>query len=337
MLKKPNLLCSCGGFQRLSHCAGPSSISPHFPGRQWKRESFQPQCKRFAHVHSSHPLRPDDDLTWPSHTNFSPYDLFKQDRNTPYSKRRFYELAKIYHPDCPCKDHPQCKHLDDQARLHRYRLLVAAHEILSDPGRREAYDKFGEGWIHRAELFERRRPAGPAEAGEDGWWQDPTLRPKHTRTRDYVDPIFKNATWEDWEAWRQRENGQEPQATTVSHDRFASFVFLVVLFVGSAQVVTITSWGSHVEDRVKEVHQQCSKFLEGRRQHTLSDLDSGDKRIQSFLIKRDPSGHGLKGEEEEDYRRVLHTQRTAAVADDIDRLGKEAHVPNDGNGGPTGL
>ena len=329
MLKKSNLLCSCGGLQLLHFQPGPSSISPRSPVHPRNRDSFQAQCKRFAHVHNTGPLRSNDDLTWPSNSNFSPYDIFRLDRNAPYSKRRFYELAKIYHPDSPCNKHPQCRNLAEKDRLHRYRLLVAAHEILSDPRKREAYDKFGDGWHHRAELF------GARKAAES--WQDPTLHPKYRRTKDRVDPIFRNATWEDWEAWRKAETGQGgPQTTVVSHNTFASFVVFVVLFVGTAQVVTIGKWSSHVEDRVKEVDEKCSKFLGERRNHTVNKLGSGDQRIQSFLIKRDPSGCGLKGEEEEAYRRILGSRRTTTVADDSDGMGKESHVVNEAKEGTTG-
>ncbi|KAL1957925.1 hypothetical protein VTO42DRAFT_5317 [Malbranchea cinnamomea] len=322
MLKKSQFLCPCGGFKRFSQHSGPLPISPHASSRACKPERFQSQCRRFAHVHGSHSLRPDEDLSWPTHPNFTPYDLFKLDRNAPYSKRRFYELAKIYHPDLPCNGHPLCKGLSDSVRLHRYRLLVAAHEILSDPVKRAAYDKFGEGWHHRTELFGTCRTTD--------LWKEPPFYPKYTRTSQGADPIFRNATWEDWEAWHHSHNGGGgPQATIVSHNTFATFVILIALFVGTAQVVAIGRYSNHVEERVNEVHEKCSRFLNGRRQQTLSQLESKEERIQSFLTRRDPSGYGLREGEAEEYRRLLGNHRTTREMDDIEILGKGPPVAND--------
>src|SRR5690348_6812083 len=46
---------------------------------------------------------PHPNIPWPEVTSTnaipSPYEIFNQKKGSPYSKHRFYELVKIYHPD----------------------------------------------------------------------------------------------------------------------------------------------------------------------------------------------------------------------------------------------
>lgn len=289
MLKKSTLLCSCGGLQSLTPLP---SIQPHSPPRSTARHSATTvrQCKRFAHVHESRFI--EDDYTWPSGASFSPYDVVKQDRGAPYSKRRFYQLVKIYHPDRPCNEHPLCKDLSHSVRTQRYRLLVAAHELLSDPVKRDAFDKFGQGWYHRAELF--------------GAVSKDALNMNYAERREVDPEIFRNATWQDWERYRQKKEGrQQQQSSPVSHGTFASLFLLLSLFGGAAQMVGAEKYSGYVDRRVAEVDKECGRILEGRRQETKSQLNSKDTRVQSFLKKRDPSCSGLNQAEQETYRENL--------------------------------
>ncbi|CRK36032.1 hypothetical protein BN1708_006890 [Verticillium longisporum] len=51
--------------------------------------------RSYATAHDSHAAH----HRWPSHSNPTPYDIFAIDKATPYTKARFYELVKLYHPD----------------------------------------------------------------------------------------------------------------------------------------------------------------------------------------------------------------------------------------------
>jgi curved DNA-binding protein CbpA len=228
-------------------------------------------------------------LSWPAHSSFTPYDIFHQDRSAPYSKRRYYELVKVYHPDNQHNDHPILKNVSDEVRLRRYRLIVTAHEILSDPAKRAAYDTDGSGW--------HSHPDHP----------NPRVYPQtYKKPADYDSSVFHNATWEDWERYYNRH--QPKQVQTVSHRTFVTFIVLIVAFGGLAKASWISQNQTSLARRIQEVNIKSARLLAGRRQQT-DNLQSADKRVQQFLIQRDPTKSGLKEEEEIVYKEALAPDR----------------------------
>jgi hypothetical protein len=315
MMKKSALIPSCGYWNHCRHThLSPLASRLTVPPVRRRSHPSQPQSKRFAHVlHRSPSLDPEEDLNWPSTPNFSPYELFKQDRNGPYCKHRFYKLVKLYHPDRQCTDHPACKGLSDAARLERYRLIVAANELLSDPAKRAAYDRYGVGWHKLSQHADS--------------WSSAFSHTQSSGPREDPDSIFNNATWEDWEQWRQRKEGRTQAPTIVSHQTFAVFVVLVSLFVGTAQAVAIGKHSSLVEERSNALNQKCGRFLEERRHEARAQTEPGE-RIQNFLIRRDPSGHGLNEQEQELYRHHLGP-RAERMLDQTDEPRVNLRPPNE--------
>ncbi|RDW86567.1 J domain-containing protein [Aspergillus mulundensis] len=221
---------------------------------------------------------PEKDFSWPSTPSFTPYDVIGHTRGAPYPKHRYYELVKIYHPDRPCNDHPLCRNITPEVRLQRYRIVVTAHEILSDSNRRAAYDATGMGWAFNP-APERRR-------------------------RNPNDPIYNNATWEDWERWYSRN--EPKQETVVDHKTFVMFVVLLFFMGAAVQASWITTVSTGYEDRLKELNEHSTRFLNQRRENTVKQMPGSDAKVQHFLIRRDPSGFGLKGEEKGVYRDALN-------------------------------
>ncbi|KAE8371213.1 hypothetical protein BDV26DRAFT_276588 [Aspergillus bertholletiae] len=290
MFKKPQIFCLRG--LHLLNPACPSS--PPYP-------RFSPH-RCYATAHGVH----DDDLAWPSSPSFTPYDVFKQDRNAPYSKHRFYELVKIYHPDRPCNGHPLCKDLSPETRVHRYHLVVTAHEILSDPSRRAAYDLSGAGWnLH---------PPGA---------HPPWARPG---SRDWS-PIHANATWEDWEQWQNRYNGK--QQTMVDHRTFLRLIILLTLLGGALQASWINKLSIGHEDRLQQLNEETMRLLAGRRENTVKQMHSSEAKVQHFLMRRDPSGVGLKEQEQPVYQQVLYPRESVSEeADPVKMRATETKEPD---------
>lgn len=283
MFKKPSLLC-CGGLQLLS-----SPTAALSPARLSNGPSgFKPWLSHSKRTYATASDPSEHEYSWPATPSFTPYDVLNLHRTAPYSKHRYYDLVKIYHPDRPCNEHPLCKNITPEVRLQRYHIVVAAHEILSDPDRRAAYDQFGTGWSHSPKRYNTVADA-TAEWGPYG----PT--------------IYANATWEDWERWHNRHG--EKQQTVVDHRTFTRLVILLTLFAGAVQASWISQLNSGYEQRLREVSEDSMRFLSGRRQHTVQQMPSNDARVQSFLIRRDPTGSGLKDDEQSVYHKELHARR----------------------------
>ena len=327
MLKKPTiLLSSYSGFRNLNppHQHLINTSPPHStqrPGSSFtspdRTRQRQPQQRRtYAEVHHPHPKEKpphNDDLQWPDHPTSiaapTPYQIFQQQQGAPYCKQRFYELVKIYHPDRP---HPASSYpLSHAHRLERYRLVVAANAILSDPIKRHAYDRYGAGWNGTPESGSHHY--GWANASGTGWagYKGPGS-PAH------------NATWEDWERWYQRDgNGKGGRAPPQEPLYFSNsaFVTLIVLFAALGTFGQVTRVGEHSRsfiEQIENVHDDCSKDLMRRRgremlQHERHGSGNSDRdaRIESFLKMREPVGYAG----EESYRRLLPAPQVCSSGD----------------------
>lgn len=251
--------------------ASASSTSSH--------ESTRQHCKAYATIASEHggPTGKPSEHVWPKGLSPTPYAIFAMKHNAEYSKARFYELVKLYHPDLTGQGRDS---LTPHVRMERYRLIVAAHGILSDPDKRTAYDRFGAGWNGKAsEDFSGGGKAGPFSQS----WSDPS------------DPIFANATWEDWErfyARRAREadpngNHDAPQAPVyLRNSHFITLVAVVAFMASSANYSRAQDAGTYFVEQRDIVHDRAAKELRKVRQET-SGMKARDERIQWFMRQRE--------------------------------------------------
>lgn len=153
-------------------------------------------------------------------------------------------------------------------RLERYRLVVAANEILSNDAKRRAYDLYGTGWNGKCAM------EGLSREAYKSW-------------RDQPGNASRNATWEDWERWRHERNGSKPPQSPVFMSN-ELFVFVLCLFVvmGSvaqgrrASTTTLT-----VVDLRDQKHAAISDSI--RRQHEAKAPLSRRERVDSFVRQRE--------------------------------------------------
>ncbi|KAG9241006.1 hypothetical protein BJ878DRAFT_254779 [Calycina marina] len=292
MLLKQKALLSCNAFQSLSRFTT-SSTEP----------SNNPSCHHRHHQTRSYAVFNEGksrhvDYRWPEITGTNkvpnPYQIFNQQKGSKYSKERFYTLVKIYHPD----RHDQVMNdgLDYATKLERYRLVVAANDILSDPIKRNAYDTWGAGWNSSNEAG---MPHGMARTSTKyGTYTQRGWNPKPGAP-------MRNATWEDWERWHQKEAGGPQQETFSSNSVFVSLImmFAAIGFVG--QVTRVESHTETVMEHRGALHISVSEDLRRRRQGTAAIEANRDERIRSFLNSRGPDGYGVTGLENTDDVKLL--------------------------------
>lgn len=245
-------------------------LSHHRPIVPTAPEAFQ--TRRFASVHhgvgdaelpKDHPAS-----HWPASKSPTPYEIFGQRKDDPYNKRRFHELVKLYHPDR--HPHTSLHEIPHTTRLERYRLVVAANDILSNPQKRRMYDLYDLGWSNHPDL-----PNEDVRATINAWHRRPGS-------------ASMNATWEDWERWRKEQEsggtGGQQKPIFVSNGAFVAIVSFFVI-MGSWQHATHgVQSGVALLDEHEQKHATINKEL---RQRYGEQAGLGrEARVDNFLKQR---------------------------------------------------
>lgn len=244
-----------------------------------------------------------DNMNWPRRRNDpnpfvpSPYEIFGIDRRAVYTKHRYYELVKIYHPDRAIYSGLNGSHeLSHGEKLERYRLIVLAHEILSDPVKRRAYDTYGAGWGDKARSTTRHSRGYSTASGKTyGFGPNDDNSP------------FANATWEDWERWYRRQHSENQKqayaGTYINHNAFAAFIVTVAVLTGILQATRAGQLAGNMADKQLAFTEETSRFMTDRASRLTEETTNSNTRVKHFLERRDPTRYGLKEEEEISYRR----------------------------------
>ncbi|KAI0594007.1 hypothetical protein F4775DRAFT_464886 [Biscogniauxia sp. FL1348] len=289
MILKTSTIALCSSYYCPTPTAGlPALLSPSPP---WAPCATSPPCKlstrrprgpenvlfskhtcrdtrTYATLSDDRSRKPSDPAPpgWPSSRDPTPYEIFGQHRHSPYSKAKFYELVKIYHPDRHQHDTGQV--LSHAVRLDRYRMVVAANEILSDPVKRREYNLYGAGWGGR------RSMQGYYRQADRSWREEPGN-------------ASMNATWEDWERWYEERDGRRKrqQPVYMSNGLFVGLLcmFVVVGSMGQARRASTSSMDL-VEVRDQK-HRAIGRDLR-QRQHEQALL-SRHERVEHFIRERE--------------------------------------------------
>ena len=261
--------------------------------------------------------------TWPTPPNGqacpTPYQIFAMKHNATYSKTRFYELVKLYHPD---RSNGPDSEVPQTVRVERYRLIVAAHTILSDPTKRSAYDRFGAGWNGKAEIGGRGTWYQPSPHGQPG--------PFSQNSNDPKDPIWQNATWEDWQrywAWRAHKDGsaegvhRRKQAPVYFNNSY--FLFLVMLLAmmgGTANYNRAQDAGTSFVEQRDVAHDRAVKELRKVRQEASSG--SRQDRIDWFMRNREATrGFDVESVRQERADRLLPDREVCRSEEIVEKDG----------------
>ncbi|CAD6443251.1 44f33426-18e2-4931-9da6-0c5aa11a868c [Sclerotinia trifoliorum] len=294
MLKKSAiLLSSCSNLQCFYASSHISTTSLSYP---FTSQNHQPQYlfqrRKYAIISDGRSANQHGGLRWPeltsAHAVPTPYQIFNQKKGSPYSKRRFYELVKLYHPDKHGIDTNDG--LDYDTKLSRYRLIIAANDILSNPIKRSAYDTYGAGWNGCPDVL------------------DP--RDRHGDNRGWAGPggPAQNATWEDWERWYKRDAKGQQEPQFLSNGAFVLLIAIFVVVGGLGQLTRLDNYSMKFLEQRDTLHDKMSKDLRQRRKETKYEFGSREERIHSFLRQRqDPL--------EETYRKLLPNPEVCSSKD----------------------
>ncbi|KAH7156888.1 hypothetical protein EDB81DRAFT_867793 [Dactylonectria macrodidyma] len=246
-----------------------SSVSPSSPLQSTSTPSYHPR-RSYATVNTgprggnrAHDKVPD----WPKTPNPTPYDIFSMQRDDPYTKHRFFHLVKLYHPDRHSHD-SAVQHVPTATRLERYRLIVAANDLLSDPSKRSLYDTQGVGWT-----------------GSRSPTLNESVRHADKSWRHQPGNAARNATWEDWERWYDARDGRTADSMYMSNGVFATLVVMLCMIGAFAQMTRAEQSGA---DYIEMRNQ--SNLAIGRQMARSTYVASGrtkDERVDSFLRDRE--------------------------------------------------
>lgn len=188
--------------------------------------------------------------------------------------------------------------------MERFRLVVAANEILCDPVKRRAYDQFGAGWSDNKDVAGQREQANSTGKARTRRYDNMTAEEaasafaawswkfshKNVNSQNFDDSPRGNATWEDWEKWYHRYDPRPPPRPLAKN---TSFLTLVILFgfVGVlTQVSRLENHSASLMDGAERQHGSLSRDL-SRMQREMVMYDSRNQRIQSFLNSRGIDDH----------------------------------------------
>jgi curved DNA-binding protein CbpA len=314
--KKPAVLLSCyNAFGCLNapsscqSCTSSTRLSQH-PGskpqshRRWR--TYATVASEPPRNESKRPVSEHEEAHWPRTEPSrlpTPYQILNCRPGATYSKHHFYRLVKLYHPDRYVNEHLQTTSstvhaLPQHVRLERYRLIVAAHTILSDPSKRRLYDQFGSGWAGRPDLSSLRY-GGSSSTPEPRQWP-PGQNPMY------------NATWEDWERWyqaqREHEEGSSDQHSSSSSSSpqqhrgllmnnyaFVSLIVMLAALGGVGQATRASSFSTAFREQKEAANERTHADLMGVRAHAAASGSSREAKVERFLKQRDGAAWADEG------------------------------------------
>ncbi|CAH02298.1 Jid1p [Kluyveromyces lactis] len=210
------------------------------------------------------------DSNWPKDNQpKSPYSLFELTESNftkALLKKRFHELARLYHPDhssnrtilkrnnstelTSSNIHDNVLSTSDKS--DRFKIIKEAYELLKDPGRKHQYDMLGLGWVYGPKPI-------PTASG----------MPRYERHEKF----YNAGTWEDYSNIRRNDKEEVGPLS------------MLIWFFGIFAIVELTSLLSRLEESINKrdfAHDETEKHL------TLAYINYGldeDKwsRLRRFL------------------------------------------------------
>ncbi|KAI5820647.1 hypothetical protein BZA77DRAFT_81994 [Pyronema omphalodes] len=243
--------------------------------------SLTPQLRNYAT-----PVNTSSDIyRWPSNPYPTPYEILSHTPGKPYTKSRYTELLKIYHPD-HAHHYPAASH-----RKERFLLIQTAHHILSSPQRRADYDRYYTGWPIRPPKTtgvgssSSSSSSSASSAAASTWW---TAREGHNNASEFhwggSHDARNNANWEDWERWYAAQSQCGEQKELYARNGTVVTIILIMAFVGTFAEL---NYAHNAGQEAVELGEKQSQALGRDMQRRMIGSDR-DERVKRFLLQKDP-------------------------------------------------
>lgn len=198
------------------------------------------KCQRKSSFRLASTIAPDQEVPfWPTSSSPTPYDILgvdsQQIKDKRLLKRKYRDLCKLYHPDISFSrkllDH-KGKELNDQAKESRFKQINSAYSLLSDPRKRNLYDRFKTGWDFTSNTHMQYDATSAAAYGTNPW--------SSKRYNTYDDQFWHAGNWEDYaHMGKDKEKEQDPIFKSELARKNKDVLILLIgvaLVMGCAQV-----------------------------------------------------------------------------------------------------
>ncbi|KAG7830389.1 hypothetical protein KL942_001385 [Ogataea angusta] len=216
---------------------------------------------------------------YPTFKNATPYDVLGLKQSNVKQeelKRRFYELAKVYHPDSA---HDA---LENKEKEHRFKRILAAYALLKNPQTRQNYDNYGIGWEDNSSSLYRPKTApqaGHYRPSTYGTWED-----RWHGQQDFGFGYYTDNTWRDMGPNASNmETFRQNRRTIFLTLLLATGIYTALQF---AHIIFYDDYigGTYRESLVKRIQmteRSRKDLIDARENYGFGD--SKEERIQRFL------------------------------------------------------
>lgn len=214
---------------------------------------------------------------YPASEHPSPYEIFgmgPHNLNQKMLKKEYYQLAKKYHPDSNGGSE-ETAGLSKEVKDARFKKISNAYEILKNPSRRHAYDRFGQGW-------EGGRPGPYGRDGATANYASTATAGGGARYSQDTDGFWGASGWQDYEDLRNHSSKKKQTENTTMIGMALIAVAVVVTYLQIHRIINV------MEDqyfRVKEQNKKLEDSLWWARTN-YGFAQGQDDRVSRFLVMR---------------------------------------------------
>ncbi|KAG7665451.1 JID1 [[Candida] subhashii] len=277
---------------------------------------------------------------WPKTKDPTPYEIFnlgEQDKKLSTKelkkilKKTYLAYVKLYHPDTSLVIHHKGKPLSSEEKKKRFELVQKAYDILKDPRRRIAYERY-----QTTSWEQQTRMPDPADGFSkehfEAYRRANAFRGKYSFENN--EEFWRAATWEDY--YRARYKRPAPTVEELEKNKYK--ILYGVLAVGAiAFALQISRAVDRVNERLLDQQKLNLKTMRALNE-SYDNYGMGEKeadRVRRFIAARRANLVGKfdatisefsTPQEEDRHALVQYAKKKVKKWDDEDAYGLQPSV-----------